>query len=289
MVEIGNWLTSLFHKCMSVHSRLTIVIPTLNEEHYVGVLLDCLLVQTVQDFEIVVVDAGSDDRTKEVVAEYLLRFGGRLRFVVPGGKGVSYQRNVGAALANTECLLFLDADVQVKPTFVDHALRELEKRCLALATCQFEPMTTRVDDKLLYLLASAYIATLQYLEPVSMGWCIFSTKTVHEEIGGFDEGMKFGEDYEYVQRAAKKNYKLKVLRSAKVYTSVRRLDDEGRLTYYKKAVLSEVYRFLNGKVENDMFDYEFGKFREDMSARKYNGEKEFWKRMVANVKESFKL
>lgn len=270
--------------------RLSIVIPTLNEEHYVGVLIECLLKQTVNNFEIIIVDAGSEDKTQAVVNGYRDKFvNGQLNLLVPGGRGVSYQRNVGAGVAKAERILFLDADVQVKPHFVENALNEIEKRHLDLATCQFQPMSTRVDDKLLSSIASTYIAALQYFEPVSMGWCIFSTKQAHQKIGGFDESMRFGEDYEYVQRAAKQGYKLKLLRSTKIYTSVRRLDDEGRFTYYKKAVMSEVYRFMNGKVENDMFDYEFGKFREDISAKKYNGEKEFWKRMFETFKESFKI
>lgn len=265
--------------------KCSVIIPTLNEEHYIGDLLNCLVKQVSETVEVLIVDAGSEDKTAEVVSNVIaLNPHVRLRFLVSDKRGVSVQRNFGARLAESERLLFLDADVQVKPNFLEATLRELDKRGLELATCQFEPMSTRVDDKMLYAMASIYIATLQYIEPVSMGWCIFSTKTVHNAIGGFDEKMKFGEDYDYVVKAKRAGYKLKVLQNGKVYISVRRLNAEGRLNYYKKAVFAEIYRHFNGKIDKELFPYEFGNFQKDVEAKRYEKQEEMWNKIIASLK-----
>lgn len=269
----------------TVSMNCSIIIPTLNEEHYIGDLLNCLVKQVSATVEVLIVDAGSEDKTAEVVSKVIaLNPHVRLRFLVADKRGVSAQRNLGARLAESERLLFLDADVQVKPNFLEATLRELDKRGLELATCQFEPMSTRVDDKMLYAMASIYIATLQYIEPVSMGWCIFSTKIVHNAIGGFDEKMKFGEDYDYVVKAKRAGYKLKVLQNGKVYISVRRLNAEGRLNYYKKAVFAEIYRHFNGKIDKELFPYEFGNFQKDVEAKRYEKQEEMWNKIIASLK-----
>jgi hypothetical protein len=122
---------------------------------------------------------------------------------------------------------------------------------------------------------------LQFTSPITMGWCIYSTKKVHTLIHGFDERMTFGEDADYVQRAAEKGFKMRVLHTEKVYVSVRRLNDEGRLNYYKKIVFAEMYRIVNGKLDKELFDYEFGKFKEDVESMKVDSTKESqWRKLL---------
>jgi glycosyltransferase involved in cell wall biosynthesis len=269
---VGNRDTA--HTSISMN-KLSVIIPTLNEEKYIGVLLGALIEQTWQDFEVVVVDGGSVDKTGEVAREVMKDTGIDFRFVQDGEKGVSKQRNTGADLARHERLLFLDADVYLEPDFLEKTLEEMGKRRLVLATCEFEPLSTRVDDKLIYSFACAYVKTLQFIEPVSLGWCIFSTKKVHEAIGGFDESRHVGEDYDYVARASKKGFYLKVLKRGKVYTSVRRLEEEGRLKYYISSVKREVLRFMQVKGTKENSDYEFGKFGEDKQAEKFFRNKQY--------------
>ena len=266
---------------------VSIVIPCFNEEYYIDKLLVSLANQTYLCFEIIIVDGGSTDRTRDVISEVVhthSHLQNKVSVYLSDKRGVAYQRNYGAARARYERLLFLDADVQVRSRFLELTLSEIAKKGLQLATVEFEPLSTRVDDKLLYFIGNLYVKVQQFIEPVAMGVCIFSTKTVHALLGGFDETLKLAEDYDYVSRAAQRGIMLKVLKKGKVYISVRRLNDEGRFNYYKKAVLSEVYRLLQDRESCDSIEYDFGKFSKHIEEPHFDiyekDKAELWKKLL---------
>ena len=85
---------------------LTIVIPTKNEEAYLPRLLESIQGQTLKPSEIIVADAHSTDATREIARAHGAK-------VVDGGM-ISLGRNAGARQAQTDFILFLDADVELR-------------------------------------------------------------------------------------------------------------------------------------------------------------------------------
>ena len=67
---------------------------------------------------------------------------------------------------------------------------------------------------------------MQYVVPHAPGFCILVRRDVHNQTGGVDESVVLAEDHEYVQRAAQIG-KFRVLRSAPMPTSMRRIEKEG--------------------------------------------------------------
>ncbi len=101
---------------------LSIIIPALNEEKYLPLLLKSIRRQQFFDYEIILADAGSEDKTIEIAKRYNCR-------IVPGGlpaKG----RNEGAKKAKGDPLFFLDADTILPDGCLKSALEEFEKRSL---------------------------------------------------------------------------------------------------------------------------------------------------------------
>lgn len=82
------------------------IIPAYDAERFIGAALDSVLAQTFRDFEVLVVDDGSSDRTDEVVG----RYGARVRYVRQPNGGVSAARNRGVDESTGRLLTFLDAD-----------------------------------------------------------------------------------------------------------------------------------------------------------------------------------
>lgn len=92
--------------------KISVVIPMYNVEKYVGECLDSLLCQTLQDFEVIIVDDCSTDNSREVVKNYLPKFNSRLRLIESekNSGGCSVPRNIGMSYATGKYLFFLDSD-----------------------------------------------------------------------------------------------------------------------------------------------------------------------------------
>lgn len=88
----------------------SIIVPTLNVAATVRACLDSLAAQTTPDFEVVLVDGGSQDGTVEIVGDFTAHFGPRLAFHRGTDQGVYDAMNRGVGLARGEWLLFLGAD-----------------------------------------------------------------------------------------------------------------------------------------------------------------------------------
>ncbi|MBW4557567.1 MAG: glycosyltransferase [Trichormus sp. ATA11-4-KO1] len=90
-------------------TQISAIICTHNRDTYLGAAIDSLLAQDfVADFEVVVVDNGSCDRTREVVEQRLGN--SRVKYVFEPIIGLSVARNTGAKIASAEILAYLDDD-----------------------------------------------------------------------------------------------------------------------------------------------------------------------------------
>ena len=98
-------------------ARLSVIVPLYNAERYVGACLDSLLAQTFADIEVICVNDGSCDRSREIVAEYAacMAADGRIRIIDKENGGPSSARNVGIRAASGEIVCFLDGDDTYAP------------------------------------------------------------------------------------------------------------------------------------------------------------------------------
>lgn len=228
---------------------LSVIIPTYNEEKYLPRLISSLKRQSFKDFEIIVADAKSTDKTRSIAAK-----AGCL--VVSGGLPAC-GRNQGAAVAKGEWLLFLDADVILPPDFLDKAMNEIKKKKLDVASAPIQPLSDKKIDKLFHEAYNVYAKATTVVYPHAPGFCIFAKKKIHEAMGGFSERVKLAEDHDYVVRASRRG-KFGLLKSVRIPVSVRRFDRDGRANIAMKYLACEAHRILLGPVKSDIFNYRFG-------------------------------
>src|SRR5574343_1225181 len=115
---------------------LSIIIPTLNEEQNIARLLGIVQRNKFKDYEIIIADAGSKDKTKNIALEHGAK-------VIPGGlpaKG----KNEGAKVAQGEILLFLDADLEMSEGFLDQSMPEFIERKLDVASYKIYPQISNL-------------------------------------------------------------------------------------------------------------------------------------------------
>ena len=97
---------------------VSVVINVFNAEPYLAEAIDSVLAQTYQDFELIVVDDGSTDRTGDVARGY----GDKLRYERQENGGIGSARNRGIGLAQGEFFAFLDADDRYVPDKLERQL-----------------------------------------------------------------------------------------------------------------------------------------------------------------------
>jgi|SRR6185369_13263913 len=232
-----------------MRAPISIIIPALNEEKYIALLLESIKNQTLQPSEIIVADAGSTDRTKDIAHEYGCK-------VVKGGY-MPVGRNNGAKAATQDVLLFLDADTTLPPQFIEKNLKEFNERKLDAATCYTSAAQLKGLDAVGTNMINWYYRFTERFRPHCYGYCIFARKSLHEKIEGFDEAAFVGEDQDYIFRAGKVG-KFRVLMSEQVNASFRRFAEEGKLKTTLKYFIIEMHILFFGRIHKKIFQFNVG-------------------------------
>ncbi len=239
-------------------SPLSIVVITLNEEVRIGRLMEDLSRQTYRDFEVILVDSNSDDNTCAVAGAFEERLPA-LTIHKMDVRGVSLGRNTGAALAKHERILFLDADVRLPFNFLANAMDSLEERKLEIAGVYMGARELPMVYKLGYGLFNVGLFVTQFTFPTAVGACIFSTRRVHQETGGFDEKISLCEDCDYVKRASQ-TWRFRMLNQTFNFDP-RRLEQEGLVKMGFTYLKANVRRFFFGEMRNNEMDYKFDNYK----------------------------
>ncbi len=116
---------------------VSVIVPIYNAEPYLAGLLENLGSQVVSEpWEVVAVDNGSSDRSRQVAESFSDRLSIRIKQAIDR-RNPSFARNIGARFASGEKLLFIDADDQISEDYVDHMARALNRH---------DFVTSRVDS-----------------------------------------------------------------------------------------------------------------------------------------------
>jgi glycosyltransferase involved in cell wall biosynthesis len=109
--------------------------PVFNAERYLAAAIESVLAQTVRDFEFVIVDDGSRDRSPEILRHYAAK-DARLRVLTQPNRGVAGSLNASLAQCTGDLVFRMDADDAALPTRFAAQIAEMERRpeCVALGT-----------------------------------------------------------------------------------------------------------------------------------------------------------
>jgi glycosyltransferase involved in cell wall biosynthesis len=182
--------------------QVSVVIPTYNRLRMLPDAIDSVLAQTYRDFELIVVDDGSDDGAAEKI---VARYGTAVRVVTQPRRGVAAARNLGVQCSRGAFLAFLDSDDLWRPRKLE-AQMSLMHRQTRWRICQTEEIWirngVRVNPKKRHRKPSGDIFR------ASLDLCLVSpsaalmTRELFERTGGFDESFPVCEDYDLWLRIA---------------------------------------------------------------------------------------
>lgn len=224
---------------------LSIIIPTLNEEKYLPLLLREIKKQNFNNYEIIIADAGSVDKTVEIAESFGYK-------VVPGGSPAR-GRNEGAKIAQGDIFLFMDADnIYLPENFLEKLTKEFKERNLGVASFPIYPNGNGLD-RIIYGIYNWWVKSAQRFSVWATN-SVLVKREIFENIGGFDEEIKIAEDHDFAKRAARIS-KFGFIKTEPVLTSIRRFEKDGRLKTYLKYLLAGIYMFFFGPIKKDIFKY----------------------------------
>jgi glycosyltransferase involved in cell wall biosynthesis len=208
-------------------NELSVIIPTLNEEHYLPRLLNSIVSQSFEgDLEIIVVDGGSKDKTVALANGFKKKI--KQLTAITTAKGISHQRNIGAQKAKHKYLMFLDADTYLPKNFLSRITKRLNPTENFVALPLILPIDGNLIDLFYVFLAYVVIFILSFFKPTLGGMCFITNKENHEKIHGFNEKAIYAEDIDYGFRSVKAHAKYQLYLDIYLYASIRRRKQIGR-------------------------------------------------------------
>jgi len=227
----------------------SIIIPALNEEKYLPMLLSDLSRQTIRDFEVIVVDGYSTDKTVQKAKT----FSGKLpslNVLVSKKRNVSVQRNMGAEKAIGKYLLFNDADNRLPDYFLEGVHYQLHVKPLDLFTNWFNSDSHLASDKAVATYMDIMVEAASLLnQPAAYGALIGCRKSIFNKVGGFNPEVGFAEDTEFVNRGYKKGFSFGVYHEPRFTYSFRRFRKVGKLKLLQKYAGLNLKYLTNQKVD----------------------------------------
>jgi glycosyltransferase involved in cell wall biosynthesis len=184
---------------------VSVVVPAYNYGRYLGEAIDSVLAQTHRHFELLVVDDGSSDNTREIVTAYA---DPRVRYVWQQNQGLSAARNTGIREARFDFVAFLDADDLWRPDHLAEAMAEFARRgpeCALVASNSLRmdqhgtEMATRLPDwkGARRIDVSEIVIRTRFMPSTAV-----VRRAAFDRCGGFDTGLRSSEDREMWMRIA---------------------------------------------------------------------------------------
>lgn len=182
----------------------SIIIPTYNREKFLKIAVDSVLNQTFTDFELIIIDDGSNDNTKQMIAEFA---NSKIRYIHQEHKGIPFARNLGVKNTKGKYIAFLDSDDRFckEKLSITHDYIINNNKYKAFYTKEIWYRNGKLISQKEYQLPpkdSAFNASLK-LCCISMSTIVIN-KEIFSHIGYFDEHLLVCEDYDFWLRITHK-------------------------------------------------------------------------------------
>jgi len=176
------------------NSLVSVIIPTNNSEKFLGKCLESVKNQTYQNIELIVVDNNSTDRTKEIAKSYTDK-------VFNQGPERSAQVNFGVQNSNGEFVYKVDSDFLLDKEVID--------QCVKKAGGGFDAVVVHnsPDVRVSWIAKVRKFEVDMYKYDITYSSARFIKKEVYEKIGGFNEKITAGEDYDFQNKLNRGGFK----------------------------------------------------------------------------------
>jgi glycosyltransferase involved in cell wall biosynthesis len=185
---------------------ISVIIPTYNHGLFIEEAIQSVFLQTYQHLEIIVIDDGSTDNTREILG----KFGKEINYIFQDNKGPSSARNHGLSVAKGKFIAFLDSDDVWMPEKLELQFNAIqEENSIGLVGCGGYDIdfSGRIEK---VWIPKNYPSHIEFVQELSIRNTFagsssgaFAKKECFDRAGFFNERLRFGEDWDMWLRIAK--------------------------------------------------------------------------------------
>ena len=239
--------------------EISVIMPCYNAEKYIASAINCILAQTFENFEFIIINDGSSDKTDEIISGFS---DDRIKYFNRTRMGIAGQLNFGISVSNTDIIARMDSDDLCLPdrlTIQYNFLKE-HKDVSLLGTSfilidessnyiskKIQPETHDAIEFMMPVIASVLHATIMFYKEVVV------------QSGGYKENISFAEDHELFLRVLAAGYKMHNIQAPLYkYRSPNIIESREKLKLQDMNVYKNGLSYLNEKYKKlpgDKFNY----------------------------------
>lgn len=212
--------------------KVSVVIPAYNEEKYIENTLKAVLAQDYSDFEVIVVNNASSDKTREILSRFS---DPKIKIVDEPRKGLLFAREAGRKKSTGEIIAQLDADCLPRKNWISNGVKLIEDKNVVGASGPYIFYDYNKILVALTLFGQVFFYFVNLFSQITkkgavlIGGSSFVKSYVLEKIGGYNTNIDFwGEDSDTAKRVAQHGW-IKYSWKISLQTSARRFKKEGFL------------------------------------------------------------
>lgn len=126
--------------------KVSVIVPVYNVERYLSQCLDSILNQTFHEFEIIIVDDGSEDGSSEIIREYSKKYPKKIKAFFQENKGQSVARNFALKHAEGEYVAFVDSDDYIGNDYIEILYNNAIEKKSDMVICNYTKVTENGEN-----------------------------------------------------------------------------------------------------------------------------------------------
>ncbi len=231
--------------------KISVIIPAYNEEKDIGACIKSIKTNKYKNFDVIVVDAGSKDKTVEISK----KLADKVVEVHTNAPGPA--RNIGVEKTDADVVAFTDADTIVSENWVAEMAKNFEDPRVVGVGGVLRPLNPRLLDKIMFKINSdlwyRFTAVFHFYQ-LGTPNCAYR-RDAFLKVKGFDESLSMLEDTELSLRMARARIgKIIIDKNLIVYNSARRFQQEGYLKVFLRYVKEYFNMFTKRDIKSAHFD-----------------------------------
>jgi glycosyltransferase involved in cell wall biosynthesis len=221
----------------------SVIIPCFNAEKTIVRALDSVVNQSCRDFEIIIVNDGSNDNTESIIKKYFENKDIKYKYIYQDNKGPSSARNNAVKNSRAEYLAFLDSDDEWHLEKLQIQYDEIIKSKIRFVSTKYTTLDFKINNK---RVIKEYKFEDFLISNRTSTPCTIVEKELFEEVGGFDESMSYSEDY---------NLWLKISLIEPLYLIEQELVKLHKKPYGESGLSSNLWSMEKGEIKNYTYFY----------------------------------